>query len=188
MFGLSLYTGNLRHIMDFKVATLLKLSSGNKIMENLSGSIEVDWITDECGVDGSVLLMKTDVGIWVSAHVIVTMRTECGSCLEEYKDSVNLQIEEEYFPTINLITGEKNRFERVDENNFYIREDNILDLSDAIGQYISLQSPLNFKCMENCRGLCTECGINLNHVDCGCRNKKKDTKLMTLLENFTVRD
>ena len=188
MFGLSLYTGNLRHIMDFKVATLLKLSSGNKIMENLSGSIEVDWITDECGVDGSVLLMKTDVGIWVSAHLIVTMRTECGSCLEEYKDSVNLQIEEEYFPTINLITGEKNRFERVDENNFYIREDNILDLSDAIGQYISLQSPLNFKCMENCRGLCTECGINLNHVDCDCRNKKKDTKLMTLLENYTVRD
>ena len=174
--------------MDFKVATLLKLSSGNKIMENLSGSIEVDWITDECGVDGSVLLMKTDVGIWVSAHVIVTMRTECGSCLEEYKDSVNLQIEEEYFPTIKLISGEKNRFERVDENNFYIREDNILDLSDAIGQYISLQSPLNFKCMENCRGLCTECGINLNHVDCDCRNKKKDTKLMTLLENYTVRD
>ena len=173
--------------MDFKVATLLKLSSGNKKLETVSASFQVEWFRRSCYIDGTVLLTKTDVGIWVSAHIIVTMRAECGSCLEEYSDSVNLQIEEEYFPTVNMVTGEKNRFERVDENNFYIREDNILDLSYAIGQYISLQSPLNFKCMENCRGLCTECGINLNHVDCGCRNKKRDTKLMTLLENFRVR-
>lgn len=174
--------------MDFKVATLLKSSSGNKIMEKISGSFETDWTRGECDVDGSVLLMKTDVGIWVSAHIIATMRTECGSCLDEYKNYVNLQIEEEYFPTVNLVTGEKHGLEGVDEDNFYIREDNILDLSGAIGQYISLQSPLNFKCMEYCRGLCIECGVNRNHVNCDCKNKKRDTKLMTLLENFIVRD
>ena len=103
MFGLSLYTGNLRHIMDFKVATLLKLSSGNKVMENLSGSMEVDWITGACGVDGSVLLMKTDVGIWVSAHLKANNIAECGSCLEEYKEVISLEIEEEYIPLFNLL-------------------------------------------------------------------------------------
>ena len=67
--------------MDFKVATLLKSSSGNKKLENVNASFEVEWSERNCHIDGTVLLTKTDVGIWVSAHLKANYIAECGSCL-----------------------------------------------------------------------------------------------------------
>ncbi|MDC0035813.1 DUF177 domain-containing protein [Chloroflexi bacterium] len=174
--------------MDFKVSTLLKSSSGTKRLENINGSFEANWTRGECGVDGSALLIKTDVGIWVSAHLLAAIKSECGSCLEEYKETVNLHIEEEYFPQVNLLTGDTNELEGIDENGFHIQENNVLDLSDAIVQYISLQSPISHKCIENCRGLCMGCGVNLNNGNCDCGPDKRKTKLMTLLKPFTVKE
>ena len=151
--------------MDFKVATLLKSSSGNKKLENLSARVEVEWSKRSCDIDGTVLLTKTDVGIWVSAHLKAINIAECGSCLEEYREDIPLEI---------------------DEENFYIREDNVLDLSDAVSQYLSLQSPINGKCAENCRGLCIDCGINLNAKECDCDKDRRNTKFATLLESFKL--
>ena len=172
--------------MDFKVATLLKLSSGNKKLETVSASFQVEWLRRSCYIDGTVLLTKTDVGIWVSAHLKANNIAECGSCLEEYKESIPLEIEEEYFPLFNLLTGERNEIEGIYEENFYILEDNVLDLSDAVSQYLSLQSPINRKCVENCRGLCMYCGINLNIEQCDCDKNRKNTKFAALLEHFKV--
>ena len=172
--------------MDFKVATLLKSSSGNKKLENLSARVEVEWSKRSCDIDGTVLLTKTDVGIWVSAHLKAINIAECGSCLEEYKEDIPLEIEEEYFPLFNLLTGERNEIEEIYEESFYIREDNVLDLSDAVSQYLSLQSPINGKCAENCRGLCIDCGINLNAEECDCDKDRRNTKFATLLDSFKL--
>jgi len=172
--------------MDFTVATLLKSSSGNKKLENVSVSFEVEWSRRSSHIDGTVLLTKTDVGIWVSAHLKANNIAECGSCLEEYKDSISLEIEEEYIPLFNLLTGERNEIEEIYAENFYISEDNVLDLSDAVSQYLSLQSPINRKCVEDCRGLCIDCGVNLNIEECACNKNRKNTKFATLLESFEL--
>ena len=172
--------------MDFKVATLLKSSSGNKKLENVKDTFEVEWSRKNCDIEGTVLLTKTDVGIWVSAHLTAVSIAECGSCLEQYKASIRLEIEEEYFPLINLLTGERNEIEEIDEENFYILENNVLDLSDAVTQYLSLQSPISSNCVENCKGLCIECGINLNIEACDCNKNEKNTKFAALLESFEV--
>ena len=176
----------MRHIMDFKVATLLKSSSGNKKLENVNASFEVEWSERNCHIDGTVLLTKTDVGIWVSAHLKANYIAECGSCLEEYKESIPLEIEEEYFPLLNLLTGERIEIEEIIEENFYIQEDNVLDLSEAASQYLSLQSPINSKCEEDCSGLCIDCGVNLNMKECGCGNNTRNTKIAALLEPFKI--
>ena len=67
--------------MDFKVATLLKSSSGNKKLEHVKDTFEVEWSRKNCDIEGTVLLTKTDVGIWVSAHLMANSIAECGSCL-----------------------------------------------------------------------------------------------------------
>ena len=170
--------------MDFKVATLLKASSGRKELESVSSTIEVDWSESKCDVDGSVLLTKTDMGIWVSACLSAKICRQCGNCLDQYVESMGLTIEEEYFPLVNLVTGERNELEGIDGDNFYIGEDNVLDLSDVVRQYTSLHSSISSKCMEYCKGLCVDCGINLNKEKCNCRNNKKNTKLAALLESF----
>jgi len=174
--------------MDFKVATLLKASSGNKKLESVSSTIKVDRSEFKGDVDGSVLLTKTDVGVWVSAYLSAKIDRQCGNCLDQYVESVGLGIEEEYFPLFNLVTGERNELEGIGEDNFYIGEDNVLDLSDAVWQYASLHSSINSKCKEYCKGLCVDCGINFNKEKCNCRNNKKNTKLAALLGSFRPTD
>ena len=109
-------------------------------------------------------------------------------CLDQYVESISLAIEEEYFPLFNLVTGERNELEGIGEDNFYIGEDNVLDLSDAVWQYASLHSSINSKCKEYCKGLCIDCGINFNEEKYNCRNNKKNTKLTALLESFRPAD
>ena len=174
----------MRRAMDFKVATLLKASSGNKKLESVSSTIKGDLSVFKCDVDGSVLLTKTDVGVWVSACLSAKIGRQCGNCLDQYVESIALAIEEEYFPLFNLVTGERKELEEISEDNFYIREDNVLDLSDAVRQYVSLHSSINSKCQEYCKGLCIDCGINFNKEKCNCRNNYKSTKLAALLESF----
>ena len=43
-----------------------------------------------------------------------------------------------------------------------------LDVTNDIRQEILLDYPMNPLCRENCRGLCTRCGANLNEGACGC--------------------
>jgi uncharacterized protein len=35
-------------------------------------------------------------------------------------------------------------------------------------------------CKEDCKGLCPECGVNLNKGDCGCRSGPLDLRLAGL--------
>ncbi|MBR3961677.1 MAG: DUF177 domain-containing protein, partial [Clostridia bacterium] len=37
-------------------------------------------------------------------------------------------------------------------------------------------------CSEDCRGLCSNCGANLNGGDCGCNVKQIDPRLAKLAE------
>ena len=44
-----------------------------------------------------------------------------------------------------------------------------LDLRDALREELLLAVPQFVECRPDCRGLCPECGANLNAGPCGCR-------------------
>ena len=47
-----------------------------------------------------------------------------------------------------------------------------LDLRDALREELLLAMPQFVECRPDCRGLCPECGANLNAGPCGCRPKR----------------
>lgn len=68
-----------------------------------------------------------------------------------------------------------------DENDDYIVvENSLLDLSQLVCEDIIFSLPLKFLCSENCKGLCSRCGKNLNEGPCGCK-KQVDPRLAALL-------
>jgi len=44
----------------------------------------------------------------------------------------------------------------------------VVDLSDEIRQEIILDYPIRIICKEDCKGLCPNCGQNLNTGECDC--------------------
>lgn len=59
----------------------------------------------------------------------------------------------------------------------------LLDLTELAMGDLSLGFIRPFFCREDCRGICPECGTNLNQAECGCAGKKKvDPRLAVLLD------
>lgn len=53
--------------------------------------------------------------------------------------------------------------------------DELIDLTADIREAILLALPMNFVCSAGCRGLCVQCGANLNKVSCACGRSRQAT-------------
>ena len=49
-----------------------------------------------------------------------------------------------------------------------------VDLNDMISDIIHLAEPMNPNCSDHCKGLCHNCGINLNQSSCDCKIDNQD--------------
>lgn len=138
-------------------------------------SYEVDGVvqTAEIGnilVRGKVELLRIHRGILVRGRFDAEVEVSCSRCLTPFKCPLILNIEEEFLPTIDINSGV--RLEVQDEGFFIIDERHILDLTEAVRQYILMAVPMKPLCREDCAGLCIECGQNLNLGTCGCKKQE----------------
>lgn len=60
-----------------------------------------------------------------------------------------------------------------------------IDLATEIAEQVMMDVPLKPLCREECQGLCTKCGADLNAVDCGCDRSDLNFK-MSVLKSFKV--
>jgi uncharacterized protein len=58
----------------------------------------------------------------------------------------------------------------------------VIDLADDVRQTVLLSFPLKNVCREDCRGLCSRCGKNLNEGPCDCKETLVDGRWDKLKE------
>jgi uncharacterized protein len=56
-----------------------------------------------------------------------------------------------------------------------------IDLDPIVREQVLLALPMNAVCREDCKGLCAQCGQNLNEKQCGCEPKVTDPRLAPLM-------
>ena len=61
--------------------------------------------------------------------------------------------------------------------------EDLIDVTELLRDVLIAGQPMKNLCKADCKGLCPECGANLNEGDCGCDKLKIDPRLATL-ENF----
>jgi uncharacterized protein len=90
-------------------------------------------------------------GVLVSGVVIATATGECARCLQAIAQPVEIDFQElfEYPDAIN------------DEDSLRLVDD-LLDLEPVVRDAIVLSLPLAPLCKDDCRGLCSQCGVDLN--------------------------
>lgn len=68
-----------------------------------------------------------------------------------------------------------------DSNDDYIETpDFILELDETVISDVLLSLPQKNLCKSDCKGLCQQCGHNLNNGDCGCDKRQIDPRLEIL--------
>ncbi|HEU5319106.1 MAG TPA: DUF177 domain-containing protein [Chloroflexota bacterium] len=128
---------------------------------------------------GSVRLMRTQQSVFVRGRLSSQLAVECSRCLAEARVPVKFDVEAEYFPEVDIVTG--HGLPKPDDDlAFTIDQNHELDLSEAVRQHLLLEMPMQAVCRETCAGLCPRCGANLNEAPCGCPQEAEDDRFAPL--------
>jgi uncharacterized protein len=139
-------------VLQANVSQLLKDPVGATRILNVVDRVKI--FDSPSPVTGNVKLIHTNRGILVNGCLKVQIETECSRCLELFKCPLEIDIEEEYFSTVNIKSGDKMRFPNdYDADSFLIDEQHTLDLSEAVRQYTALAIPMKPLCHQDCTGL-----------------------------------
>jgi|TARA_B100000315_G_scaffold227487_1_gene235454 uncharacterized protein len=103
-------------------------------------------------VQGKARLTRTDRGILVQGTLHIDVESTCSRCLSVFSYPLTLNIVEEYFPQIDIDTGNTLPSPE-DYDSFTIDENNVLDLLEAVRQYALLSVPMKPLCRTDCAGL-----------------------------------
>jgi uncharacterized protein len=115
----------------------------------------------------------------VAGHLTGEIELECSRCLEPFTLPVVADFDLRYVPrTENVGEGER-EIEEDDLATAFYDEDQI-DLGHLIMEQFQLALPMKALCKDDCKGLCPNCGTNLNTGSCGCNAKWEDPRLAAL--------
>lgn len=171
--------------MIYNVAQLLKSQTGTVQRVELDDEDRLELKDEEATlagpVSGSVRLHRTNQGIFVDGNVHVPVQMECSRCLKPVIQELDFPLREQYYPTIDVNTGAPLP-PPDDELAFPIDRNHLLDLREAIRQDLVLALPMTVLCKEDCAGLCSQCGKDLNEGLCDCQPETTDARFASLRE------
>jgi uncharacterized protein len=168
--------------LRINVAGLLKGPIGAvrrfNLLEDIAG---IDQHLDiQSPLVGSLTLIRTPDGVLASASAETSLELECCRCLEPFSGPVQLEIEEEFHPSVDIGTGASLPVTDTEQDATVIDEHHVLDLTEVVRQAILLSLPMSPLCQQDCAGLCPLCGQNLNESRCQCATDAVDPRLEVL--------
>jgi len=179
--------------MIYNVSQLMKSAPGTTVDEVIDGE---DAQGDDFRFDdaeaigpatGRVRLNRTNQGVYADGVVSIPTRLHCARCLKDFTTTITFPVREEFFPTIDVLTGAPTRTEH-GEDAFPIDRHHQLDLREAIRQNYVLALPTRALCREDCAGLCPQCGHDLNDGPCDCVPESLDDRFSALSALFADAD
>ena len=100
---------------------------------------------------------------------------QCARCLSPVAGEFTLDLEKTVAPRDLL--GDLDE-DKLDE--FAIIEDGFLDMDEQLREELEMEFPMRFLCKEDCKGLCSKCGKNLNEGECDCDHREIDPRMEPL--------
>ena len=142
--------------MKINVDSIASGKIGEKFEHDFTYEVQSN---DNLVVKGKMFVMKTNYGFNVSANCLANLNYICGRCLEHFESPLEFSFSERF---------SEQSHETSDSDDFTIELDGNIDVSQAIEQYLIIETPFKTLCSSDCKGLCEQCGVNLNQGECSC--------------------
>ena len=110
-------------------------------------------------------------------------RLACGRCLKEFETQLTSEIALTYTREIleNREDLSRDEIELSPEDAGLITfSGDRIDLKEGVQEQVVMAIPVRPLCHEHCKGLCPQCGANLNNGDCGCDKTIRNTQFSAL--------
>jgi len=129
-------------------------------------------------------LSKSGRMIDVKSRLETRVELVCARCLEPFSLGLNSEFGAVLKPRPDLPLAEERELNREElESDFYEGEE--INLTSFAQDQVLLTLPQKAVCREECRGLCPQCGKNLNREVCQCPTAIVDPRFQAL-KNFKV--
>lgn len=109
----------------------------------------------------------------------ITVGIPCDRCLDEVPVSIPLQIKRK----LDMKLTDEERIHDLDESSYLTGMD--LDVDRLVYLEVLMSWPLKVLCKEDCKGICSQCGKNLNNGPCGCAEEPKDPRMAAISDIFS---
>ena len=116
-------------------------------------------------VDVSLAITRSGLRLMVTGSVSYRARLECAMCGCEYECDFNEPLAAEFLSCDDVVEEPGRKGECEDLGGL---RGNWLDLLPMVRDAIHLAVPIAPRCRPDCRGLCPDCGVDLNKGQCRC--------------------
>ena len=113
-----------------------------------------------CNVCGKASTFSGRIEVTMQLDAVVD--TKCARCLKPLQLPIKMDVEE--------VVGEDG----------VVLEGTILDVGNIAKNNIVVELPIRFLCNDNCKGICSSCGADLNITECNCKHEQFDERFAVL--------
>lgn len=117
-------------------------------------------------------LTKFDNQIILDAKTAITGNFICDRCAKEFQSEVFSNFRMVYLFRVSSDDSENEK----EEVAILHPDTDKIELDKDIRDYALLAVPMKKLCSEDCKGLCSKCGKNLNDGPCNCVEEKTDPR------------
>jgi len=158
-------------MIGFDVSALIKARLGTSLTLNVNTGplsltdLKVDFL------HGAIQVLRVPGGLLVQGTVESQLGLECVRCLEPFAFPITLELEETFgLPGAGQRQG----------ITYVVSDDGWLDLAPLLREQSWVAIPMKPLCSPDCKGLCPQCGANLNFESCTCESTRIDPRLAVL--------
>jgi len=120
--------------------------------------------------EGNLILDRTPQGLLLQGKFSGNTELECVRCLKQFAYRLHWDVTELY--AFNKKSAS--------ESGLILPDSAQIELAPLMREYALLEIPIKPLCRPDCKGLCIECGQDLNIKDCGHKQQDEDSPFSIL--------
>lgn len=151
---------------------------------------EVEGMTLTAPVTGTIIASSTGRVLLLEGSVDTEIELACSRCGGTYRQPVHAEFQEDFVVQPPVPGGQALAIEEDEDEpdtRFFFPGTLDLNLDELLRQSILLALPVKPLCQDDCRGLCSRCGTNLNDARCACDDAGVNPQLAGLQQFFDKR-
>ncbi|SVE33542.1 uncharacterized protein METZ01_LOCUS486396, partial [marine metagenome] len=117
-------------------------------------------VSDDIAVSGSLTMTRDD--IYLNGKVMTSVIMSCSRCLDDLLYQVDSILKTHFVPSADQLVSSGEIELHASDIEVEVYKNQRIDLTQSVRDSILLGVPVICLCIKDCKGICFECGKNLN--------------------------
>jgi len=148
------------------------------------GEVELDEegarLASDATVEGSAMRKGDEVRL--RGKISAEVEVGCDRCVAAVRFPLEVEFDAAFIPREKAADVTENVELMTDDMGLATFDGGAVDLDDLVREQILLAIPSRRLCREDCKGLCPECGTDLNAGACSCEKGEADPRWSALAD------